>query len=66
MNATVHTATVLDQHRAAQLDHENELLRRHAQRAADTAPSRPTGFAVVTEWISRARRVPTSRAVSAH
>jgi len=57
MNATVHTAYVLDQHRAALLDRENELIRRQADRPAAKA-QRPTGFAVVTDWITAIVRRP--------
>lgn len=43
MNDTVHTAHTLDRHRVAQLDRENELLRRHAaRRALCDAPRRPS------------------------
>ena len=55
MNATAHTAFVLDAHRAAQLDRDNEILRRQADRPADA--TRPTGFAVVTGWIAAHRPV---------
>lgn len=65
MNATVHTAIVLNQHRAAQLDIENELRRRHAERSAASATSRPTGFAVVTDWFVRILHVPASPALPA-
>ncbi|GAA3924159.1 hypothetical protein [Microbacterium invictum] len=57
MNATVHTAYVLDQHRAAVLDRENELLRRQAERPA-AGPHRLTGFAVVTDWLTAIVRRP--------
>lgn len=57
MNATVHTAYVLDQHRAAALDRENELLRRQAERPVAVAP-RQTGFAIVTDWITTIVRRP--------
>ncbi|GAA2987454.1 hypothetical protein JOD63_002135 [Microbacterium terrae] len=40
MNLTAHTATVLDQQRAATLDRENDLLRRHRERAVG-APAQP-------------------------
>lgn len=66
MNDTVHTAIALTQHRAAQLDIENERRRQHAERAAASATSRPTGFAVVTDWFDRILRVPSARAASAH
>lgn len=65
MNNTVHTAIVVNQHRAAQLDIENERLRRHAERAAASTTSRTTGFAVVTDWFVRILRVPASPAVPA-
>lgn len=61
MNDTVHTALALTQHRAAQLDIENERRRQHAERAAASATSRPTGFAVVTDWVARILRVPAPR-----
>ncbi|KHK98892.1 hypothetical protein LK09_08530 [Microbacterium mangrovi] len=45
MNSTAYTATLLDQHRAAELDRSNALRRRHAEQlgVAD-APAR-IGFA---------------------
>ena len=43
MNATVHTAYVLDRQRAAELDRENELRRQRAERSASTeAVPRPS------------------------
>jgi len=64
MNATVHTAFVLDTHRAAQLDRDNEVLRRQAERPADA--TRPTGFAVVTDWLVAHRPARRPIAVAAH
>lgn len=58
MNATVHTAHVLDQHRAADLVRTGELLRRHAERPAVAAADRPTGFSVVVAWVSAIVRRP--------
>jgi len=67
MNATVHTAYILDQHRAAQLDREIALRNLQAARVAADAPtSRPTGFAVVTEWFGKALHVSALRTASAH
>lgn len=65
MNHTAHTALVLNQHRAAQLDIENERRRQHAERATASATSRPTGFAVVTGWFARILRVPATPAMPA-
>ncbi len=61
MNATVHTAIVLDQHRAITLDRENELLRRQAERGRVSTEHRPTGFAAVTDWILALVRRPYAR-----
>jgi hypothetical protein len=58
MNDTVHTAHTLDRHRVAQLDRENELLRRHAAgRAPRGAPRRPSVASLVTALVGpRSRR----------
>lgn len=57
MNSTAHTAYVLDQHRAADLVHTGEILRRQAERPV-TVTDRPSRFAVVTEWLSAILRRP--------
>lgn len=51
MNDTTYTSTILNQHRAAQLDRENELLRSQSERPVSPT-FRPTGFAVVTDWFA--------------
>jgi len=70
MNASTHAAYILDSRRAAQLDRENELLRRHAERAAATNSQlastdvataasenrRPNGLGPVTEWFAKSLR----------
>ena len=70
MNASTHAAHILDNRRAAQLDRENELLRRHAERAAASnsqlAPTdvaaapeshhRRNGLGPVTEWFAKSLR----------
>ena len=71
MNASTHAAHILDNRRAAQLDRENELLRRHAERAAASnsqlAPTvvaaaasesnhRPHGLGPVTGWFAKSVR----------
>ncbi len=55
MYATVHTAQVLDAHRAAGLVRETELIRAQRERliATEHPLRRPTAFAVVTDWLTR-------------
>lgn len=69
MNATVHTAAIIAQHRTAQLERENMILATRAERPSSSHDG-PTGFAVVTDLFLRflrflrpARRV---TAVTAH
>ena len=70
MNASTHAAHILDNRRAAQLDRENELLRRHAERVAASNPQlastgvaaapesnhRPHGLGPVTGWFAKSVR----------
>ena len=74
MNASTHAAHILDNRRAAQLDRENELLRRHAERAAASnsqlAPTvaaasesshRSHALGPVTGWFAKSLRSATHR-----
>lgn len=51
MNSTTHTAWTIDQHRAAQLDRENELIRRHSERPTEGAAVRPSRRTVIAGWF---------------
>lgn len=67
MNASTHAAHILDSRRATQLDRENELLRRHAERLAASNPQpastgvaaapesnqRRNGLGPVAEWFAK-------------
>jgi hypothetical protein len=54
MNSTAHTASVLEKQRAAQLDRENELRRRHIERAVTDSVHRPGPVTVVVHWLTKA------------
>jgi hypothetical protein len=58
MNATVHTAYVLDRQRAAQLDRSNELRRQHAERCAspEAVPSPGSAGTMVRRVAALIRR----------
>lgn len=65
MNESVFAAHHLASHRAAQLAHENELLRSHAERHAATGrPSRATWLVTLTARFTRSRRVAQRPAVT--
>jgi hypothetical protein len=60
MNHTVHTATILDHHRAANLVRENELLRRQAERA-ETLRAEAVGASGISRLRWEARRTRSVR-----
>jgi len=53
MNDTTYTGYILDQHRAADLDRQNELMRAHRERGQ--SPARPDGQPL-SVWFHRVLR----------
>jgi hypothetical protein len=56
MNATVHTALIFDQQRAAQLDREIAIRRSIAERPAEAAPAPRKSPFVITRLFGRPAR----------
>ena len=56
MNATVHTALIFDQQRAAQLDREIAIRRSIAERPAEAAPAPRQSPSVLTRLFGRPAR----------